>query len=202
MDTTLREVEDQDNNASPLFLATNGIQIKSTVDVRTDSAFIDLYDSGDTNYFQMSKENESLVILNVRQPANVDEPEFKFRAYDDANTGFEDILTLSKGGTMSQRTPKTTTAGATQSLNLGQGNIQLITLQQNTTITLTNGRPAVYQLMFTQGNLGGYTVTWGTTINWKSNTPPTITSAVGFSDIIFLLYDGSEFFGWYEQGMP
>ena len=204
MDTTLREVEDQDNNASPLYLATNGIQIKSTVDVRTDNAFIDLYDSGDTNYFTLSKENESLVILNVRQ-VGVVSTVFTFRNYDESNTGFQDSLNIIKGGTIVTRVPQTQTANAaTLNVDLSKGNIQNITLQQSTTITLTNtpSGGANYQFIITQGGVGSYTVTWATSINWKSNTAPTLTAAVGFNDVIFLLWDGFEFFGWYEQGMP
>lgn len=204
MDTTLREVEDQDNNASPLFLATNGIQIKSTVDVRTDSAFIDLYDSGDTNYFTFSKSNDGLAITNVRQVA-VTEPVFIFQNYDDSNTVVTPRLTMTKGGSIVTRVPKTQTANAaTLNVDLSTGNIQNITLQQSTTITLTNPPTGGvnYQLIITQGGIGSYTVTWATSINWKSNTPPTITAAVGFNDIIFLLWDGFEYYGWYEQGMP
>jgi hypothetical protein len=203
MTTTLTEVEDQLGTVAPFLLASNAIQIQTTVDVRTNSPFIDLYDSGNTNYFTISKENESLVFINQRQPANQDEPEFVFRTYNESDTAYQDVLTLTKGGTASQRTPKATTVSSSpSSLNLGDGNIQNITLSISATINFTNPRPAIYTLRFLQGGTGSYTVTWGATINWKGNTPPSLAGAVGTSSIIFILYDGSEFFGWYEEAFP
>lgn len=90
----------------------------------------------------------------------------------------------------------TLTSSATPTIYGDLATFQTMTLTSNVTgVTLANpvyGQPL--RIKFTQGGAGAYTVAWTTTVNWIAATPPTITVAVGASDIIELMHDGIE---WY-----
>jgi hypothetical protein len=80
--------------------------------------------------------------------------------------------------------------GGSVTLNWDNSNIQTLTLTSNIT-TLTKSNPidgAVYTLFLTQGGTGGKTVSWGTDVEWPGGTPPTLSTAIGATDAVSLVY--------------
>lgn len=83
-------------------------------------------------------------------------------------------------------------------INWNNSNIQSLTLTQNETLSFSN--PTVggmYQLILKQDGTGSRTVTWPT-IKWEGGIAPTLTATAGKVDVIHLLYDGTDYYGWYK----
>ena len=82
-----------------------------------------------------------------------------------------------------------------------QGNQQRITLTQNVTINFDNGMDGgAYRLILCQDGTGSRTVTWEeTTINWRTQAAPTLTTRAGSCDILSFLHSNAtgtkKFFG-------
>ena len=89
---------------------------------------------------------------------------------------------------------------ATPTIYADVATFQTMLLSNNLTgITLANGVPGqILRLKLTQDDAGNRTVAWTTTINWIAASAPTITVAAYASDIISLMYDGTE---WYCVGL-
>ncbi len=81
-------------------------------------------------------------------------------------------------------------SGASKTIDFTTGNLQKITLDQNTTLSATPAGPSRYQLILSGGN--SFTVTWWS-ITWLTSggTAPTLDG----TDVITLLYDGTTWFG-------
>jgi hypothetical protein len=80
--------------------------------------------------------------------------------------------------------------GGTVTLNWDNSNIQTLTLTSSIT-TLTKSNPidgAVYTLFLTQGGSGGYTVDFGADVNFAGGTGPTLSTAIGATDAVSLVY--------------
>jgi hypothetical protein len=80
--------------------------------------------------------------------------------------------------------------GGTVTLNWNNSNIQTLTLTSSIT-TLTKSNPidgAVYTLFLTQGGSGGYTVNFGADVDWAGGTGPTLSTAIGATDAVSLVY--------------
>jgi hypothetical protein len=80
--------------------------------------------------------------------------------------------------------------GGSVTLNWDNSNIQTLTLTSNIT-TLTKSNPidgAVYTLFLTQGGSGGYTVDFGADVNFAGGTGPTLSTAIGATDAVSLVY--------------
>ncbi len=80
--------------------------------------------------------------------------------------------------------------GGSVTLNWDNSNIQTLTLTSNIT-TLTKSNPidgAVYTLFLTQGGSGGYTVDFGADVDWAGGTGPTLSTAIGATDAVSLVY--------------
>lgn len=73
---------------------------------------------------------------------------------------------------------------------------QMVVLDQTSHIIMTNPVDGqVYRLILTQeASGGGHTVTWHDTIRWAGGIAPTLSTAVNKSDIVTLLYAGTEYF--------
>lgn len=88
--------------------------------------------------------------------------------------------------------------GSSLGIDLSQGEIIPITLGANiTTLTLTNPLIGSYILKITQDATGGRTITWPASIKWPGGTAPTL-SAASKTDIITLIYDGTNYYGSYQ----
>jgi hypothetical protein len=105
-----------------------------------------------------------------------------------ANTTHVDSLIAY--GQAASKTNAVGSTGGTVTLNWDNSNIQTLTLTSNIS-TLTKSNPidgAVYTLFLTQGGTGAKTVAWGADVNWPGGTPPTLSTAVGSTDAVSLVY--------------
>lgn len=85
-------------------------------------------------------------------------------------------------------------SGAAKTIDWNNGNIQLLTLTADATLTLSNPKQgAVYTLLLKQGTPGDMDVTWPASVFWGSNGAPTLSNTTGNIDIISMLYDGAHY---------
>lgn len=85
---------------------------------------------------------------------------------------------------------------ATATLNWNNGMEQKITLTANCTFTINNPITGVrYTLVLIQDGTGSRTVTWPGTLLWKGGAAPTLTTGANKKDIIYLLWDGTNYLG-------
>lgn len=83
--------------------------------------------------------------------------------------------------------------GAT-ALNWNNSNNQAGTLTGSVTFTFSNPIAGCwYQLRLTQGGAGSYTVTWPANVKWQNGAAPTLTTTVGYTDMIALYYNGTNY---------
>lgn len=85
--------------------------------------------------------------------------------------------------------------GATIALDWNNGNVQSVTLAGNRTFTfanpITGGR---YLIVLKQDATGSRTITWPT-IKWRGGTAPTLTTTANKTDLITIVWDGTDYFG-------
>jgi hypothetical protein len=91
-------------------------------------------------------------------------------------------------------------AGATPTINLANGNVQMVTLSANATISLTGATNSVacsLSLYLAQNGTGGWTVTWPASVKWPSGVAPALSSGANKIDLIILetLNGGTTWFG-------
>jgi len=90
------------------------------------------------------------------------------------------------------------TDAATIAIDFNNGLTQKVTLGGNRTITFSN--PVAgnkYLIHLKQDGTGSRTITWPT-IKWQGGTTPTLTTTASKSDLIFITYDGTDYFGEYS----
>jgi hypothetical protein len=93
-------------------------------------------------------------------------------------------------GQAASKTNAVGSTGGSVTLNWDNSNIQTLTLTSSIT-TLTKSNPidgAVYTLFLTQGGSGGYTVDFGADVNFAGGTGPTLSTAIGATDAVSLVY--------------
>lgn len=90
-------------------------------------------------------------------------------------------------------------SGTAQTLDLSTCTIQTSTLTGNVTYTLSNPQAGCSYLAEISTGAGGFTVTWPGTVLWSQGTAPIITVSASKRDLIWLTYDGSNYFGTYSQ---
>lgn len=90
-------------------------------------------------------------------------------------------------------------AGATETLNLADGNLFDVTLDADCTFTFagaTNGTACSFTLLLRQNGTGGWDVTWPGSVIWASGTAPTLdTTASTAAVLTFFSIDGGT--NWY-----
>lgn len=90
--------------------------------------------------------------------------------------------------------PTTTTAtSATTTINLATGNVLEVLLTANTTLSFTNPRIGTYIIKIKQDGTGGRVVTFPS-IKWADDAVPTITATANRTDLITLIYDGTNYY--------
>jgi hypothetical protein len=95
--------------------------------------------------------------------------------------------------------PQTVAAsGGTVNVSFASGNIIDMTLTASTTLTFAGHVVGTYIFELTQGGSGSYTITWPASVKWSGGTAPTLTTAVGKTDIVTLFHDGTNFYGTYS----
>jgi hypothetical protein len=105
---------------------------------------------------------------------------------EDVTDLLEDLCDLANGA------PQAVTAsGAATTINFSLGKNVRLTLNANTTLTLTNprnGRPGVIIIIYG----GAYTPTFPSTVKWpRGGTAPTWTSVAGQVDMVGLFWDST-----------
>ena len=82
----------------------------------------------------------------------------------------------------------------TETIDSSLSNLYTTTLTANTTIAnpinLVSGKK--FQIEVIQGGTGSYTVTWGSLFAWPAATAPTLSTTVGYVDLITCTYDGTK----------
>jgi hypothetical protein len=87
------------------------------------------------------------------------------------------------------------TASST-AIDWNAGNVQSMTLSSSPTLTFSNGQAGgEYQLILTQDSTGDRTVTWPATVKWPGGNAPVLTSTASSTDLISLLYNGTNYLG-------
>lgn len=84
----------------------------------------------------------------------------------------------------------TTATTAATTIDLNTGNVHTLKLEANTVLTLNNPKDgATYLLEVVQDATGSRLITWPGTVEWASNSAPTLTTTVDKLDLISLYYN-------------
>lgn len=91
-------------------------------------------------------------------------------------------------------------AGSTPTVDLANGNVQMITLTANASLTLTgasNGVACSLSLYLKQDGTGGKTLTWPASVKWAGAIAPTLSTGANKVDLVVLetLDGGTTWYG-------
>lgn len=91
--------------------------------------------------------------------------------------------------------------GTTETIDLVNGNVHQITLDDNCTLTFTGTVNAVacsFTLIVEQDGSGGNSITWPGSVRWPSATAPSLSSGAGEIDVLsfFTVDDGTTWYGF------
>lgn len=81
-------------------------------------------------------------------------------------------------------------AGATETLNLANGNVFDVTLDENVEFTFSGATASVacsFTLIARQDGSGGSTITWPSSVDWEGGAAPTISTAASRVDVFSFL---------------
>jgi hypothetical protein len=101
-------------------------------------------------------------------------------------------------GYLSAALQNATGSGGTLNILFASGNVVNLTLNASTTLTFSGHVVGTYIIQVTQGGTGSNTLTYPASVKWSGGTPPTLTTAVGKTDILTFYHDGTSFFGTYS----
>lgn len=93
-------------------------------------------------------------------------------------------------------------AAATVDLDLENGNVFEVEMDQDTTFTFSNppasGTTGSFTLILKQDSNGGWDATWPGTVDWEAGTIPTLSNAANLIDILsfFTVDGGTTWFGF------
>ena len=107
--------------------------------------------------------------------------------YDGTNWGYT-------GGALQN----TTGNGGTLNVSFAAGNIVNLTLNATTTLTFANAVIGTYIVQVTQSAGGGSSLVYPASVKWAGGTAPTLSTAVGKTDILTFYHDGTNYYGTYS----
>jgi|Laugresbdmm110sn_1035088.scaffolds.fasta_scaffold02593_3 hypothetical protein len=87
-----------------------------------------------------------------------------------------------------------TAIGATYTVDLNNGSMQLITLDATTTISMPAVSAGKSFTMIISSGTGGYAVTWNG-VTWPEGITPTLTATASKKDLVSFVSDGSTWYG-------
>ena len=119
------------------------------------------------------------------------------KVFTSDSNGLGSWQTPSTGSTISKYFNNSNVSGAI-TVDLSRGNTQsmILTGVGGISITFSNAvAGVVYNIIVTQDNSGGHTLSWTTTINWDSSATPSQTSTAKKTDMYQIIYDGSKYWG-------
>lgn len=95
-------------------------------------------------------------------------------------------------------------SAADPSIDLADGNVVDLTLDDSPTLTFTGAASGVacgFTLILRQDGTGGRTVTWPTSVVWPGGVAPTLTSTAAAVDVFtfFTVDNGSTWLGSFSQ---
>jgi hypothetical protein len=137
---------------------------------------------------------------------SIGDGELLFKDLYDINTSlFDDKASLSaaqnifvgdiKAKTYILSNPSSITASTgNTTVDLSVGNVLEVLLETNTTLILLNPRIGTYIIKIKQSAAGGKTLTFPT-IKWADNVSPIITTTANRTDLLTLIYDGTNYYG-------
>ena len=117
--------------------------------------------------------------------------------FNDTNNG----LALRAGGNwgyLNAALQSVTASGGTQNIAFSSGNVVQLALNASTTLTFSGHQIGTYIIQVTQGGAGSNTLTYPASVLWSGGTAPTLTTAVGKTDILTFYHDGTNFYGTYS----
>jgi hypothetical protein len=104
----------------------------------------------------------------------------------------DNAVTATGGG--KERVAAGSTSGGALALDLASGNVQMLTLGGNVTLSFSGATPGVacsLSLYLCQDAVGGRVVTWNAVVKWPGGLPPVLTVNPAAIDLlIFETFDG------------
>jgi hypothetical protein len=122
-------------------------------------------------------------------------------SHDHTHDHDDDYLTVRYGGGDVLSTVGTT--GATETIDLANGNVHNITLDDDCTFTFTAvaaDRARSFRLYLWQDGTGGHVVTWPGSVEWAGGAPTISTTADSLSVFMFETLDGGTIWHGYPVG--
>jgi hypothetical protein len=91
-------------------------------------------------------------------------------------------------------------AGATEEVDFAVSNEHTIILDENLTLTFAHAvNGGRYTIVLIQDGTGTNTVTWPAEVKWPGGTAPVITATADKADLVTLYYNGTVYFGSFNQ---
>lgn len=140
----------------------------------------------------------------VTQPASGTSSNFQINTVV-SNVQYNQLEITTSGVTKTKSLTQTVVAagnsGTSFTLDWNNGGVQQITLTGNvTSITLSNPVAGARYVIYFATGAGSFTVTgWPASVKWPSGVAPTVTVTASKTDKIVLDYDGTNYYGEYQQ---
>ena len=99
-------------------------------------------------------------------------------------------------------TAQSATGDGTTTIDWGLGNLFNFTFADFVSETFTftaPAKPGVFVLKMTQNSTADGAATWPGTVKWPGGTAPTITATSSAVDLLRFYYDGTNYYGTFEQ---
>ena len=113
-----------------------------------------------------------------------------------SNNGTAMMGVTAKGALVVQQVTESSNTFTGTNIEWSSGTIHAHTLTGNRTFTFSGAAAGqTITIFLTQDGTGTRTVTWPT-IRWPAATAPTLTTTAGKADIISIMYDGSQYWGF------
>jgi len=90
-------------------------------------------------------------------------------------------------------------SGTAQTIDWSTGSAQKSTLTGNVTYTFSNPVTGGAYVLKVATGAGSFTATWPSNVKWAGGNAPVITTTASRIDLINFYYDGTDFFGSYQQ---
>ena len=94
--------------------------------------------------------------------------------------------------------PTAIAATAATTIDLGTGNVITINLSVDTTLTTSNAAVGTYLIKLVQGDGNNY-VSFPAAWKWSGGSAPTVTLTVNKTDIVTLIFDGTNYYAAISQ---
>lgn len=136
----------------------------------------------------------TLAALYARAAASTGASQAVAEVQNDAGTN---IFRVVNGGTRTGNAEADNgNSGTAKTVDWNNGNLQKITLTGNCTLTFTApAGPTELAFRLIQDATGTRTVTWPASVKWPNATAPVLTITAGAVDLIYLTYNGTNYYG-------